>query len=73
MNALQKACDTTIVFFTYENIDLAFGSYLRLGYDNQTMEESYDALCESMGLSQHPLRDPLSIYGEDVAGLFEEH
>ncbi|MEM6484655.1 MAG: ABC transporter transmembrane domain-containing protein [Pseudomonadota bacterium] len=66
MDALQQRADTTIVYFTFENIDLRFTNYLRLGYERQTMESSYESLCTSMGLSEHPLRTPLSIYGEDL-------
>lgn len=69
MNYLQKHSETTIVYFTYQNIDLAFTHYLRLGHEQQTLERSYEALCESMGLAGHSLRAPLSIYGEGVAAL----
>lgn len=69
MNYLQKHSETTIVYFTYQNIDLAFTHYLRLGHEQQTLEHSYEALCESMGLAGHALRAPLSIYGEGVAAL----
>ncbi|MEM8493391.1 MAG: ABC transporter transmembrane domain-containing protein [Pseudomonadota bacterium] len=66
MNALQQRAETTIVYFTFENIDLEFTDYLRLGYEQQTMEPDYESLCTNMGLSEHPLRTPLSIYGEDL-------
>ena len=66
MNALQERSETTIVYFTFENIDLEFTDYLRLGYEQQSMEADYDSLCINMGLSKHPLRSPLSIYGEDL-------
>ena len=69
MNYLQKHSETTIVYFTYQNIDLAFTHYLRLGHEQQTIEHSYESLCESMGLSEHSLRAPLSIYGEEGAAL----
>lgn len=69
MNYLQKHSETTIVYFTYQNIDLAFTHYLRLGHERQTVEHSYESLCESMGLSEHSLRAPLSICGEEVAAL----
>jgi hypothetical protein len=54
MDALQERCETTIVYFTYENIDLGFDHYLRLGHDEQTMEESYEALCERDGARSTP-------------------
>lgn len=66
MNVLQERSETTIVYFTFENIDLEFTCYLRLGHEQQSMEPNYDSLCQNMGLSQHPLRNPLSIYGEDL-------
>ena len=69
MNYLQQHSETTIVYFTYQNIDLAFTHYLRLGHQQQTVEHSYEALCESMGLAGHSLRAPLSICGEGVAAL----
>ena len=70
MDYLQKHSETTIVYFTYQNIDLAFTHYLRLGHEQQTIENSYQSLCESMGLAERPLRAPLSIDGEeDVAVL----
>ena len=69
MNYLQKHSETTIVYFTYQNIDLAFTHYLRLGHEQQTVEHSYESLCESMGLAEHSLRAPLPIYGEEVAAL----
>lgn len=69
MNYLQQHSETTIVYFTYQNIDLAFTHYLRLGHERQTVEHSYESLCESMGLSEHSLRAPLSIYGEEAAAL----
>ena len=69
MDYLQAHSETTIVYFTYQNIDMGFTHYLRLGHERQTIENSYESLCESMGLSEHPLRAPLSIYGEDVAVL----
>jgi ABC-type bacteriocin/lantibiotic exporter with double-glycine peptidase domain len=64
MDALQERCSTTIVYFTYENADLGFDHYLRLGHDEQTIEDSYEALCREMGLSEHGLRPPAAIYGE---------
>ena len=72
MNYLQKHSETTIVYFTYQNIDLAFTHYLRLGHERQTVEHSYEALCESMGLAGRSLRAPLSICGEGVAALSGE-
>jgi len=36
------------------------------------MVEDYDALCDLMGLEKHPLRNPLSIYGENAAELNKE-
>ena len=69
MEAMQERCETTIVYFTYENIDLQFTQYLRLGYEQQTMVDEYESLCATMGLAEHPLRVPLSIYGEDAAAL----
>jgi putative ABC transport system ATP-binding protein len=69
MEALQKNCETTIVYFTYENIDMRFTHYLRLGYETQKMVGDYQALCEMMGMEDHPLRDPLSIYGESAAEI----
>ncbi|WOJ95158.1 ABC transporter ATP-binding protein [Congregibacter variabilis] len=72
MDALQKNCETTIVYFTYENIDLRFDHYLQLGYEQQVMVSDYQSLCELMGLEEHPLRNPLSIYGENAAELNEE-
>lgn len=71
MDALQERCETTIVYFTYENIDLRFDHYLQLGYEQQVMVKDYDALCDLMGLEKHPLRNPLSIYGENAAELNE--
>ena len=64
MEALQERGETTIVYFTYENIDMRFDCFLRLGYDEQIMVDEYDELCEVMGLVEHPMRVPLSIYGE---------
>ena len=64
MDALQARGQTTIIYFTYENIDLGFSRYLRLGHEVQTMVEDYDSLCELMGLEEHPMRAPQSIYGE---------
>jgi putative ABC transport system ATP-binding protein len=72
MDALQEHSETTIVYFTYENIDLRFDHYLRLGYEQQVMVQDYDALCEMMGLEEHPMRTPLSIYGENGAELHRE-
>lgn len=72
MDALQKNCETTIVYFTYENIDLRFDHYLQLGYEQQVMVTDYKSLCDLMGLEEHPLRNPLSIYGENAAELNEE-
>ena len=67
MNAVQERCDTTIIYFTYENADLAFDHYLYLGRDKQVMEDSYQALCADMGLPVHGLRPPASIYGDTSA------
>lgn len=72
MEALQANCETTIVYFTYENIDLRFTHYLRLGYDTQKMVGDYDALCDMMGMEKHPLREPLSIYGESAVEFNSE-
>lgn len=69
MDALQEHSKTTVVYFTYENTDLRFDRYLRLGHDEQTVEDSYEALCASMGLSPHDMRAPVAIYGEDVSDL----
>ena len=65
MNALQERCQTTIIYFTYENADLSFDRYLALGRDQQVIEESYQALCRDLGLSEHDLRPPVAIYGDD--------
>ncbi|MFT7286976.1 MAG: ABC-type bacteriocin/lantibiotic exporter with double-glycine peptidase domain [Halieaceae bacterium] len=67
MDELQGRSDTTILYFTYGNTDLRFDRYLRLGSEEQTMETSYEALCKSMGLSEHAMRKPVSIYGEGSA------
>lgn len=67
MDALQERSDTTIVYFTYENTDLRFDRYLHLGHEEQTMEDSYEALCASMGLTEHEMRAPMAIYGEHFA------
>jgi hypothetical protein len=67
MDAMQERGETTIVYFTYENIDMRFDSFLRLGHEEQTMVDEYDELCEVMGLVEHPMRVPLSIYGENAA------
>lgn len=72
MDALQRNCETTIVYFTYENIDLRFNGYLRLGPEKQEMVNNYDELCSTMGLEEHPQRDPLSIYGENAANVVRE-
>lgn len=69
MEALQERGETAIVYFTYENIDLRFDSFLRLGYDEQTMVDEYEELCEVMGLVEHPMRVPLSIYGENAVSV----
>ncbi len=69
MDALQERGETTIVYFTYENIDMRFDSFLRLGYDEQIMVGEYDELCEVMGLVEHPMRVPLSIYGETAVSM----
>jgi ABC-type bacteriocin/lantibiotic exporter with double-glycine peptidase domain len=65
MDTLQARSETTIVYFTYENADLGFDRYVCLTHDRQVMEESYDALCKNMGLSEHGLRPPAAIYGDD--------
>lgn len=72
MEALQERCRTTIVCFTYENTDLKFDRYLRLGNEQQNMEETYEALCESMGMAVHPMRAPVTIYGESRADMMED-
>ncbi|MEM9759672.1 MAG: ABC transporter ATP-binding protein, partial [Pseudomonadota bacterium] len=72
MNALQERGDTTIVYFTYENIDMRYDRFLRLGYDEQIMVNDYDGLCEVMGLAEHPMRVPLSIYGETAVSARRE-
>ena len=72
MDALQERGETTIVYFTYENIDLRFNHYLRLGYEEQVMVRNYDELCEVMGLAEHPMRVPLSIYGETAVSADRE-
>ncbi|WP_439100331.1 ABC transporter transmembrane domain-containing protein [Congregibacter sp.] len=69
MDALQERSETTIVYFTYENIDLRFDHYLQLGFEQQVMVTDYESLCDLMGLEEHPLRTPLSIYGENAAEL----
>lgn len=66
MDALQETSQTSIVYFTYENADLHFDRYLCLGNDQQLMEESYEALCRAMGLSEHALRPPAPMYGDDA-------
>ncbi|MFK8042984.1 ABC transporter transmembrane domain-containing protein [Congregibacter sp.] len=72
MDALQERCETTIVYFTYENIDLRFDHYLQLGFEQQVMVTDYESLCDLMGMEEHPMRSPLSIYGENAAELNEE-
>lgn len=72
MDELQRKFETTIVYFTYENIDLGFNHYLRLGRDQQVMVDDYGSLCSTMGLAEHPLRQPLSIYGENAANPLQE-
>lgn len=67
MDALQSASEVTIIYFTYENADLHFDSYLHLGHDSQSIVDSYAALCERMGLSAQSLRPPVAIYGEQSA------
>jgi putative ABC transport system ATP-binding protein len=67
MNDLQKRCQTTVVCFTYENTDLRFDRYLHLGHEKQTMTTSYEELCAAMGLAEHPMRPPVTIYGESNA------
>jgi putative ABC transport system ATP-binding protein len=64
MNALQARCQTTIIYFTYENADLAFDRYLCLGHNKQVIEESYEALCLDMGIAPHALRPPVAVYGD---------
>lgn len=65
LDALQKRCQTTVIYFTYENTDLNFDRYLALGHDKQVIEESYEALCLDMGLEEHGLRAPVAVYGDD--------
>ncbi|GAB5414247.1 MAG: ABC transporter ATP-binding protein [Congregibacter sp.] len=72
MNELQAHSDTTIVYFTYENTDMRFDRYLHLGHESQNVEDSYEALCESMGLSPHDMRAPVAIYGENPTILDSE-
>ncbi|MEO1080622.1 MAG: ABC transporter ATP-binding protein [Pseudomonadota bacterium] len=72
MDALQERGNTTIVYFTYENIDMRYDRFLRLGYDEQIMVNDYDGLCEVMGLAEHPMRVPLSIYGETAVSARRE-
>jgi putative ABC transport system ATP-binding protein len=72
MEALQERGETTIVYFTYENIDMRYDHFLRLGYDQQIMVNDYDKLCDVMGLAEHPMRVPLSIYGETAVSARRE-
>lgn len=72
MDALQKNCETTIVYFTYENIDMRFDGYLRLGPEAQVMVSDYESLCTQMGMEAHPLRSPLSIYGESAVEVVND-
>ena len=72
MEALQERGETTIVYFTYENIDMRYDHFLRLGYDQQIMVKNYDELCDVMGLAEHPMRVPLSIYGETAVSARRE-
>jgi putative ABC transport system ATP-binding protein len=72
MEALQERGETTIVYFTYENIDMRYDHFLRLGYDQQIMVNDYDELCDVMGLAEHPMRVPLSIYGETAVSARRE-
>jgi len=65
MNAMQARCQTTIIYFTYENADLGFDRYLCLGHDKQVIEESYEDLCRDMGIEPHGLRPPVAVYGEE--------
>jgi len=69
MDALQERGETSIVYFTYENIDMRFDHFLRLSYDEQVMVDEYDELCDVMGLAEHPMRVPLSIYGETAVSM----
>ena len=62
MDYLQKHSETTIVYFTYQNIDLAFTHYLRLGHEQQTIENSYQSLCESTGLAERPARAAVDLW-----------
>ena len=66
MRVLQQRCQTTIIYFTYENADLEFDRYLALGRDKQVIEEDYQALCRDLGLTEHGLRPPVAIYGDDT-------
>jgi len=72
MDALQERGETSIVYFTYENIDMRYDHYLRLGYGQQVMVREYEELCELMGLAEHPMRVPLSIYGETAVSADRE-
>lgn len=64
MDLLQASGDVSVIYFTYENADLGFDLYMHLGLDSQTIEESYAALCERMGLQDMNQRPPVAIYGE---------
>jgi putative ABC transport system ATP-binding protein len=72
MDAMKERGETTIVYFTYENIDMRYDHFLRLGYDQQIMVNNYDELCDVMGLAEHPMRVPLSIYGETAVSAQRE-
>jgi hypothetical protein len=65
MDALQERASTTIVYFTYENIDLAFRPLPAPRPRGADHGGQLRRLCEEMGLSSIRLRPPAAIYGEE--------
>ena len=52
---LKEHSETTVIYFSNRHTDLKFDKYLYLGLQQQTLFESYEALCEAAGLPIQPL------------------
>ncbi|MEL6446501.1 MAG: ABC transporter ATP-binding protein [Pseudomonadota bacterium] len=65
LDTLRREANTTVIYFSNRQRNMAFDHYLYLGYERQTFFDDYPALCAETGYDKC---DPVSITSIPAAG-----
>jgi putative ABC transport system ATP-binding protein len=66
LDVLQSESETTVIYFSSRPREVGFDFYLHLGYDEQRLFDSFDAMCESTG-GEPCEADIEGVLGDNVA------